>query len=122
MSLAARLACATAFVAGTAWAAPMVAPQLGRYTAPLCVATSAAPPSCGPAQVDLRDNGTASVRVDDVVYHLKLHGDQVEVVVTHNLVQIDEFTLPCTWFGSTLEFDDTERHSHYEFRFPPARQ
>ena len=87
----------------------------------MCVATSAAPPSCGPAQVDLRRDGTASVRVDDVVYRLKLNSGQVEVVVTHNLVQVDEFTVPYEWVGSALRFNDDDRHSRYEVRFPAAK-
>jgi hypothetical protein len=114
-----------ALAAASAGAAPIPRvderPALGRHLAQLCVATSAAPPSCGPAQVDRRANGTASVRVDDVVYHLKLNSSQVEVVVMHNVVQIDEFTVPYTWVGSTLQFDDDDRHSRYEVRFFEAK-
>ena len=88
--------------------------------AQLCVATSAAPPSCGPAQADLGANGSLRVRVDDVVYHLQLRSSQVEIVVMHNVVQIDEFVVPYEWVGHTLRFRDDERHSRYEIRFPEA--
>lgn len=96
-------------------------PANGRHVAQLCVATSDAPPSCGPAQVDLRADGTASVRVDDIVYRLKLDSSQVEVVVMHNVVQIDEFTVPYEWAGRTLRFADDDRHSRYEVRFAQAK-
>jgi hypothetical protein len=39
----------------------------------------------------------------------------------HNIVQIDEFTVPYTWAGSTLQFDDDDRHSRYEIRFPERK-
>ncbi len=127
MSIAARgiafgLALATAGVLAAPSPRRDQRPAMGRHVAQLCVATSAGPPSCGAAQVDLRANGTASVRVDDVVYHLKLLSSQVEVVVMHNVVQIDEFTAPYTWAGSTLQFVDDDRHARYEVRFPEARR
>jgi len=93
-------------------------PAVGRHTATLCVATSAAEPSCGPAQVDLRRNGSARVQVDDVVYRLQLHSSQVEVVLMHGAMQVDEFTVPYEWVGRSLQFRDDERHVRYEVRFP----
>lgn len=110
-------------VAGGLAAAPRqnLRPAVGRQPAQLCVATSGDAPSCGPAQADWRSNGNASVRVDDVVYHLKLRSSQVEVVVMHNVVQIDEFIAPYRWVGSTLAFDDDERHTRYEIRFTDGK-
>ena len=59
-------------------AAPVHAvPSAGSYDAQLCVATSAAAPSCGPAQVELQASGAARVRVSDFVYRLKLNSSQV---------------------------------------------
>ena len=107
-----------AFASAGSWAAPEARPEPGRHAAELCVATSpSAPPNCGPAQADVRANGTMSVRVDDVVYRLELHSSQVDIVVMHNLVQIDEFTVPYEWTGSTLQFNDGDRASRYEIRF-----
>ena len=113
-SLAASLA---ALVAAGAWAAPLARPEAGRHAAELCVATLPKPPSCGPAQVDLRADGTLRLRIDDIVYNLRLRSSQVEVVVMHNVVQIDEFTVPFEWVGNTLQFRDDDRNSAYEIRF-----
>jgi len=111
-----------AFAAAGSWAAPEARPEPGRHVAELCVATSpSAPPSCGPAQADVRTNGTMSLRVDDVVYRLELHSSQVDIVIMHNLVQIDEFTVPYEWAGSTLRFNDGDRASRYEIRFMPSK-
>jgi hypothetical protein len=99
-------------------AAPVARPAVGRHDAELCVATSTAAASCGPAQADLRSDGSLIVRVDDVVYHMELHSSQVQVVLMHNAVVIDEFTVPYEWIGSSLEFNDDDRNSRYEVRFP----
>jgi hypothetical protein len=92
-------------------------PAVGRHAGELCVATGPAEPSCGPAQVDLRRDGSARVRVDDLVYHLQLHSSQVEVVLMHGAMQVDEFTVPYAWIGSSLQFNDDERQVRYEVRF-----
>ena len=79
--------------------------------------TGSAAPSCGPAQVDLRRDGSARVRIDDLVYRLQLHSSQVEVVLMHGAVQIDDFTVPYEWVGSSLQFVDDDRKVRYEVRF-----
>ena len=108
---------------GQASAAPPKRPEAGRHVAELCVATLPKAPSCGPAQVDLRADGTLRVRIDDIVYSLLLRSSQVDVVVMHNIVQIDEFTVPYEWVGNTLQFIDGDRHSRYELRFAqPGRR
>jgi hypothetical protein len=125
VNAAARLVGALAAIAALAAAAAPVldaAPPAGRHTAQLCVATSANAPSCGPALVDLNADGSLRMRVDDVVYQLRLRGSQVEVIVMHNVVQIDEFSAPCEWVGNSLQFNDTERHSRYEIRFPTMKR
>ena len=96
-------------------------PPAGRHAAELCVATTAAPPSCGPAQVDLRSDGSVRVRVDDVVYRMQLRSSQAEIVLMHGSVQIDEFTVPYAWLGSTLQFNDDGRNARYEIRFPERK-
>ncbi len=108
--------------AGLAAAAPPARPEAGRHAAELCVATLPNPASCGPAQVDLRTDGSLRMRIDDIVYNLKLHSSQVEVVVMHNVVQIDGFTAPYEWLGPTLQFVDNDRRSRYELRFPPTKR
>lgn len=92
-------------------------PGPGRHAAELCVATLPKPASCGAALADVRADGTLRVRVDDVVYNLRLYSSQVEVVVMHNIVQIDEFRVPYAWVGGTLQFKDRDRNSVYEIRF-----
>lgn len=108
------------FATGGVWAAVADGrPALGRHAAELCVATTPAGPSCGPAQVDLQRGGSARVRIDDLVYHLKLHSSQVEVVLMHGAVQVDEFTVPYEWVGRSLTFIDDDRKVRYEVRFLP---
>lgn len=102
-------------------AAPLARPDAGRHEAQLCVATLPKPPSCGPAQVDLRSDGSLRLRIDDIVYTMRLRSSQVEVVVMHNVVQIDQFTVPYEWVGNTLQFRDDDRNSVYEVRFPRGR-
>ena len=107
-----------ALAAGSASAAASEGrPAVGRHAGELCVATASATPSCGPAQVDLRRDGSARVRIDDLVYRLQLHSSQVEVVLMHGAMQVDEFTVPYEWVGSSLQFNDDERKVRYEVRF-----
>jgi hypothetical protein len=109
------------------WAGPAEPgsrPEAGRHAAELCVATTAAPPNCGPAQADLRGDGSLRVRIDDIVYRLRIHSSQVDVVLMHGAVQVDEFTAAYQWIGRALRFNDG-RSVRYEIRFPepkPARR
>lgn len=107
---------------GQSSAAPAQWPAAGRHVAELCVATLPKAPSCGPAQIDLRPDGTLRVRIDDIVYTLQLRSSQVDVVVMHNVVQIDEFSVPYEWVGDTLQFVDDDRNSRYELRFTRPRR
>ena len=102
-------------------AAPLARPEAGPHEAQFCVATLPKPPSCGPAQVDLGSDGSLRLRIDDIVYTMRLRSSQVEVVVMHNVVQIDEFTVPYEWVGSTLQFKDDDRNSVYQIRFAQGR-
>jgi hypothetical protein len=118
MRAAVRMALLALAVSGSASAAVSEGrPALGRHVAELCVATATAEPSCGPAQAELRRDGSARVRIDDLVYHLQLHSSQVEVVLMHGAMQIDEFTVPYEWVGRNLQFSDDERQVRYEVRF-----
>jgi hypothetical protein len=116
------LAALSSLPAGAAGAASPAAPALGRHQAELCVATKPKPLVCGPTQADLRSDGQLRLRVDDIVYTLQLRSSQVEVVVMHNVVQIDEFTVPYQWVGDTLQFADDDRNSQYEVRFPARKR
>ena len=114
-SRARGLAAAACLLALGAVTAPAcAAPSAGIYDAQLCVATSAATPSCGPAQVELQGNGAARVRVSDLVYRLKLNSSQVEVVLTHGTMQIDEFVAVYEWSGPSLRFVDADKNARYE--------
>jgi len=113
-----RIALLALAVSGSASAAVSEGrPALGRHAAELCVTTASAEPSCGPAQAELRRDGSARVRIDDLVYRLQLHSSQVEVVLMHGAVQVDEFTVPYEWVGRSLQFNDDERNVRYEVRF-----
>jgi len=118
MTRAALVVFLAALIAGGASAAASEGrPAPGRHAGELCVATAAAEASCGPAQVELRRDGAVRVRIDDLVYRLQLHSSQVDVVLMHGSVQVDEFTVPYEWAGSSLQFVDENRHVHYELRF-----
>jgi len=97
------------------------APPAGHYDAQLCVATSPAGPSCGPAEVELRANGEARVRVADIVYRLQLNSSQVEVVLMHGTMQLDEFVASYEWVGRALQFDDKDKNARYEVRLGARR-
>jgi len=101
--------------------ASAAAPAAGRYDAQLCVATSPAGPSCGAAEVELRTNGEASVRVADIVYRLQLNSSQVEVVLMQGTMQLDEFVASYEWVGRALRFDDKEKNARYEVRLIRSR-
>ena len=116
----ARAVAAIMLVFGAGAAAGAVSegrPAVGRHAGELCVANASAEPSCGPALVELRRDGSARVRINDLVYRLQLHSSQVDVVLMHGAVQIDEFTVPYAWVGRSLQFTDDERNVRYEVRF-----
>ena len=98
-------------------AAPLARPEPGRHAAEFCVATLPKPASCGAIEAELRSDGSLRFRIDDIRYTLQLHSSQVDVIVMHNIVQIDGFTVPYEWAGNTLQFNDDDRNSRYEIRF-----
>jgi hypothetical protein len=115
-----RAAAAIALALGAGAASAAVSegrPTVGRHAGELCVANASTEPSCGPALVELRRDGSARVRINDLVYRLQLHSSQVEVVLMHGAVQIDEFTVPYAWVGRSLQFTDDQRNVRYEVRF-----
>ena len=114
---------AVALAAAFAAAAPVLAaPAAGHYDAQLCVATTPAGPSCGPAEVELRANGEARVRVADIVYRLQLNSSQVEVVLMQGTMQLDEFVASYEWVGRSLQFDDKDKNARYEVRLGELRR
>jgi hypothetical protein len=100
----------------------LAAPTAGHYDAFLCVATGPAGPSCGPAEVELRANGEARVRVADIVYRLLLSSSQVEVVLMQGTMQLDEFVANYEWVGRSLQFDDKDKNARYEVRLGELRR
>ena len=98
-------------------ASAQAAPAPGRYGGELCVTTPAsATPGCGPAEVELQAGGGARVRISDISYRLQLKSSQVEVVLMHGGMQIDEFVSPYEWIGNTLQFSDTDKRARYALR------
>jgi hypothetical protein len=99
------------------------APPPGRYEARLCTARlDGAAPDCGPAEAELRSGGFARVQVSDIVFRLELRSAQVDVVLMHGTMQIDEFTAPCEWVGTTLRFTDAQKGLRYELRLGNRRR
>ncbi|KQU77877.1 hypothetical protein ASE08_22660 [Rhizobacter sp. Root16D2] len=92
------------------------APAVGRYDAQLCVATSDAAPSCGPARVDWRSGQRVQVQISDVVYRLKLRSSQLDVVLMQGSMQLDEFSADYAWQGDTLQFADRDKGARYELQ------
>ena len=110
------------FLLLAALAAPAAAagPAPGRYQATLCVSASAsAPPSCGPAELDVRSGSRAEVRVADVVYRLHLRPGQVDVATMQGRMQIDEFSAEYAWQDGALSFVDAAKQARYEVRPGP---
>ena len=120
-STVALLAALLASAAGGLRAAPLARPEPGRHAAEFCVATLPKPASCGAVEAELRSDGSLRFRIDDVRYTLQLHSSQVEVVVMHNVVQIDGFIAVYEWVGHTLQFKDDDRNSRYEIRFAQGK-
>ena len=87
------------------------------------MATSPAAPNCGPADVELRANGEARVRIADIVYQLQLNSSShVEVVLMQGTTQLDEFVANYEWVGRSLQFVDKERNARYEVRLGEQRR
>lgn len=108
------LLCGLALAATAAGAAE---PSPGRYAARMCVqslADPARPADCGPVDLIVQRGKRAQLRVADLVYRLQLHSSQVDVVLMHGNMQIDEFTAFYEWKGSTLEFADRDQRLRYE--------
>ncbi|MDH5539100.1 MAG: hypothetical protein OEY03_06835 [Rhizobacter sp.] len=97
------------------------APAAGRYDARLCVTQSAAAASCGAVTVDIRAAGVAQVRVSDIVYDLRLHSSQVDVVLKHGPMQIDWFTANYEWLGDELRFIDLAKRVGYQLQIGARR-
>ena len=115
-----RAACCLAVLASALPA--LAAPSPGRYDAQLCVATQpGAEPACGPAEAELRSDARLDVRVSDVRYKLALRSSQLDVTTLHGAMQIDEFSAPYEWAGSTLRFGDEARAVRYEVRLGARR-
>jgi hypothetical protein len=107
-----------ATIAAAASLSPAVAaaPTVGRYDGQFCVSVAAAAADCGPAQVEVLRPTRLRVRISDIVYHLKLNSSQLEVVLMHGSMQIDEFVAPYDWVGTALQFDDLDKRTRYELR------
>jgi hypothetical protein len=109
-------ALALAFAAAPALAAGVARPATGWHDAELCVTVAAAAPNCGPAQLELRRDGSARFRVDDLVYNLKPHQGQAEVVLMHGSVEIDDFGVRYAWVGRVLQITDDQHRMRYDVR------
>ncbi len=121
IGLRARCPAGVALLLGAFTGVASATPGAGSYEAQLCVAISAAAPSCGPAQVELQAGGAARVRVSEFVYRLKLNSSQVEVALMHGAMQIDEFVAVYEWVGNSLQFVDADKNARYELKLGERR-
>jgi len=113
-----RTACLLLLLAASAAGANTPAP--GRYDGQFCVTVASdSAASCGPAEVDVLRGRELRVRISDIVYRLRLHSSQVEVVLMHGTMQIDEFVAAYDWAGTALQFHDLDKRTHYELRLTP---
>jgi hypothetical protein len=119
--LPSRAACAALAigVVSIAAAAPLAS---GRYDGRFCVATGAAEPDCGPADVTVRGKGQMQVRIADIVYRLQLHSSQLDLVLMHGTMQIDGFTANYEWQGRTLSFSDPAKPVRYRVTLEEPRR
>lgn len=95
-------------------------PRTGRYDAQLCVRLGDASPSCGPAEAQVQQGNRLRVSISDIVYQLKLHSGQADVVLMHGAMQIDGFVATYEWVGSTFAFVDADKRTRYELSLRPA--
>ncbi len=92
-------------------------PAPGRYSATLCVTTSAsAPASCGAAVLDVRSATRGQVQVADVVYRLHWRPGQLDVLTMQEKMQIDAFSAAYEWHDGVLTFVDADKGVRYEVR------
>lgn len=106
--------------AGPAAAQPA---EPGRYAARMCVASltdEARAPDCGAVELWWQRGRRAQLRVSDISYRLQLHSSQVDVVLMHGAMQIDEFTGIYEWAGSTLRFIDRDKNLRYDLEVGAA--
>lgn len=75
--------------------------------------------NCGPVEIALLSGNRAVVRISDIVYRLQLHANEVEIVLMHGTMQIDEFIAAYDWQGKTLHFRDPDKGLRYEIDFEP---
>ena len=107
-------ALAALVLTGPALAGP---PAAGRYDAQLCVKLGEAEPSCGAVDAQVLRGNRVLVRASDIVWRLKLNSSQLEVVMMHGAMQIDEFVANYEWAaGPALEFVDADKRTRYELR------
>ena len=72
------------------------------------------PAGCGPATLDVRSRGVATVQMSDVVYRLALRPQRVDVTTFQERMQIDGFSAEYEWVGPMLRFVDVEKNVRYE--------
>ena len=56
------------------------------------------------------------MRVSDFEYRLQLNSSQVDVVLMHGTMQVDEFFAVGEWVGNSLKFADRYKNTRYELR------
>ena len=56
------------------------------------------------------------VRLSDFEYRLQLNSSQVDVVLMHGTMQVDEFFAVWEWVGNSLQFVDRNKNVRYEVR------
>lgn len=114
-----RVLLAALALAACSAAARADAPAPGRYAGRFCVTVGEAPADCGPAQVEVRSRQRLTVRIADLAYQLELASSQVDVVLMHGTMQIDDFFASYEWEGATLRFLDLDKRTRYALDIAP---
>jgi hypothetical protein len=120
--LPSRPVLAAALAIGLVSLAAAAPPASGRYDGRLCVATGTADPECGPAAITVRGRRELQVQIADIVYRLRLHSSQLDLVLMHGTMQIDGFTANYEWEGRTLLFSDPDKPVRYRVTLEDTRR
>ncbi|NUZ04357.1 hypothetical protein [Piscinibacter koreensis] len=131
IALAALLGSAVGHAASSGGAADTVAkgrtnmPADGAYAARFCSAGPAPARGdalqCSDAAVEV-DAGRVRVEVYDFVYRIQFAPDELDLTLTQGMTQVDAFSAPYRWDGTTLGFADLEKGVRYEVRLGARRR
>lgn len=115
---------AVALAAALLGAAAQAAPSApGRYDAQFCVANpAAAPPGCGPMELQVVTPRRLVLRLADVSYRLDLRSSQLALTLVQGRMQLDGFDADYAWEGDALRFADPDKDIAYTVKVGARRR